>query len=381
MSKSNSNLAKQALKFSPRKSATKTAETQRIDYFQLLNSNGKLVSEAPPWAIEKSLLVSLYRIMLKTRLFDTKAVTLQRQGKLGTYASCLGQEAIGTAIGWCMQANDVLFPAYREYAAQFLRGVTMTEILLYWGGNEQGMNYRNQPRDFPICVPIASQAPHAVGCAYAMKLRREANVAVCVVGDGATSKGDFYEALNAAGAWDLPIVFVVNNNQWAISLPRTIQSKAPTLAHKSLAAGVHGEQVDGNDIIALLYRLNCALDQARHGNGPCLIEALSYRLCDHTTADNADRYRNPSEVKKQWRNEPLIRLKKYMDSLGFWSESDDQSLREQLQQEIEEASQDYLKTPTQPVSSLFDYLYEDLPAAFAEQRQQLIRKGGRHDGT
>ena len=207
---------------------------------------------------------------METRLFDEKAISLQRRGQLGTYASSLGQEAIGTAIGSAMSEDDVLFPAYREYAAQFFRGVTMTDILLYWGGNETGMNFKGQRLDFPICVPIASQAPQAVGAAYAMKLRNEKRVAVCIIGDGATSKGDFYEAINAAGTWELPIVFVINNNRWAISMPRKTQTRAETLAQKAIAVGFPGEQVDGNDVIILKHRIDQAIHKARSGIGPSL---------------------------------------------------------------------------------------------------------------
>ena len=189
--------------------------------------------------------------MVLTRVFDKKAIALQRTGKMGTYPSSLGQEAISVAIGSVMQKDDVLFPYYREYGAQFLRGVTMTEIFQYWGGDERGMDYKGPQKDFPICVPIATHAPHAVGVAYAMKLRKEPRVAVFVCGDGATSKGDFYEAMNAAGLWKLPVVFVVNNNQWAISVRREIQTGCQTIAQKAIAAGFDGEQVDGNDIVAV----------------------------------------------------------------------------------------------------------------------------------
>ena len=204
-----------------------------VHYHRILNADGCLVGRLPDWAKQPDQLIALYRIMVKTRLFDEKAIALQRRGQLGTYASSLGQEAIGAAIGTVMAGDDVLFPTYREYAAQFLRGVTMSEILLYWGGNEQGMNFKGQRRDFPLCVPIASHSPHAVGAAYAMKLRSEQRVAVCVIGDGGTSKGDFYEAINAAGTWALPIVFIVNNNGWAISMPRKRQTGARAGAQHS----------------------------------------------------------------------------------------------------------------------------------------------------
>lgn len=359
----------------PQTEPVKTYRVRGIPYFQVLNNDGQPVVELPDWAQRKNPLVALYKVMLKTRLFDQKAVALQRRGQLGTYASSLGQEAIGAAIGCSMQTDDVLFPAYREYAAQFSRGVSMTEILLYWGGNEQGMNFQHQDKDFPICVPIASHVPHAAGTAYAMKYRGQRRVSVCVFGDGATSKGDFYEALNAAGSMDLPLVFVINNNQWAISFSRKHQSKALTLAHKSVAAGIPGEQVDGNDVIALRQRIGRALENARDGRGPTLIEALTYRLCDHTTADNADRYRDSEEVKKQWVNDPLVRLRKHMQLLGFWSDQEEKDLNSRYLVEVEQATRAYLQTPPQPISSMFDYLYKSLPDALNEQRSAAMDQG------
>ena len=356
-----------------------TVASFEIQYHQILDSESRIVSPLPNFAKQAEQLIKLYQVMFKTRQFDNKAVLLQRRGQLGTYASSLGQEAIGTAIGSAMKAEDVLFPAYREYAAQFMRGVSMSEILLYWGGNEQGMNFQGPKHDFPINVPIASQTTHAVGAAYAMQLRKQKRVAVCVLGDGATSKGDFYEAINAAGTWQLPLVFVVNNNHWAISLPRKTQSQAETLAQKAIAAGIAGEQVDGNDVIAMKSRVEKALHKARTGTGPTLIEALSYRLCDHTTADDAKRYRHSDELKQNWLYEPLIRLHKYLINMGYWSKTDDKELLEDCKQTVESAVQGYLNSPAQPVESMFDYLYHTLPEVLQEQRQEVIRRAENHD--
>ncbi len=350
-----------------------------IHYHQILTADGLVVGNLPDFAKQPKQLIALYRLMVKTRLFDEKAISLQRRGQLGTYASSLGQEAIGTAIGSAMTEDDVLFPGYREYAAQFSRGVTMTDILLYWGGNEQGMNFKGQRHDFPICVPIASHAPQAVGAAYAMQLRHEKRVAVCVIGDGATSKGDFYEAINAAGTWELPIVFIINNNHWAISMPREAQTRAETLAQKAIAAGFSGEQVDGNDVIVLKHRIEKALDKARTGIGPTLIEALTYRLCDHTTADDAGRYRSKQELKDQWHYEPLKRLKNYLKRSNYWSDKDEQELSASCHDEIEQAVNLYLHTSPQPSESMFDYLYQSIPDSLEEQRASAIHWSNRDD--
>lgn len=342
----------------------------QINSTQYLDESGEAKQAFPEFASDDAL-VTMYRAMVLTRTFDKKAISLQRTGKMGTYPSSLGQEAISVAIGSVMQADDVLLPYYREYGAQFLRGVKMEEILLYWGGDERGMDYEGPRKDFPICVPIATHAPHAVGVAYAMKLRQEKRVAVFVCGDGATSKGDFYEAINAAGLWKLPVVFVVNNNQWAISVRREIQTGSETIAQKAIAAGFDGEQVDGNDIVAVRDRFQAAMDKAREGKGPTLIEAITYRLCDHTTADDATRYRSEEEVNKHWEIEPVARLKKYMTAKGFWDDQKESALETECTKKVEEAVNTYLNTPVQPLESIFEYMYERMPHDLAIQARLL----------
>ena len=361
--------------FSPTYKSCHSVAEFNIQHHKMLDYEGNLlVTKIPEIANNQQQLIKLYQAMVSTRLFDKKAILLQRRGQLGTYASSLGQEAIGATIGCLMHDEDVLFNYYREYAAQFMRGVKMSEILLYWGGNEQGMNFQKARHDFPICIPIASQVPQAVGAAYAMQLRKQQRVAVCVLGDGATSKGDFYEAINAAGIWNLPIIFVINNNRWAISLPQDKQTHAQTLAQKAIAAGIAGEQVDGNDTIALYCRLKKALEKARSGAGATIIEALTYRLCDHTTADDASHYRNQQEVQENWHYEPIQRLKYYLIKQGYWSNADEEKLYSQSQEKVETAVKEYLNTPEQSPESMFDYLYETLPDTLVEQRNSIMVK-------
>jgi pyruvate dehydrogenase E1 component alpha subunit len=348
-----------------------TVASFSIEYTQMLNEHAEVCQELPAFAQDPATLKDMYQAMVLTRVFDRKAIALQRTGKLGTYPSSLGQEAISVAVGSAMRTEDVLVPYYREYGAQFLRGVTMKEILLYWGGDERGMDYQGPREDFPICVPIASQAPHAVGLGYAFKFRRQPRVAVAFFGDGATSKGDFYEALNAAGVWELPVVFVVNNNHWAISVRTEDQTHCETIAQKALAGGFSGEQVDGNDIIATRAVIEKALEKARDGGGPTVIEALSYRLCDHTTADDATRYRSEEEVKAAWEKEPVLRLRRYMESQGVWDDAQEQALLERCSQQVEEQVAQYLDTPPQAPESMFDYMFETLPHDLAQQREYL----------
>lgn len=340
-----------------------------ITLSRFLDQEGRPLSELPAFASDPLLLKELYRWMLLTRTFDLKAINLQRTGKMGTYAASLGQEAVSVAIGHAMATDDVLVPAYREYGAQFQRGVQMLEILRFWGGMETGNCYENCPEDFPIAVPIGTQPLHAAGIAAAMKYRKQKRAAVSVCGDGATSQGDFYEAMNVAGAWHLPVVFVITNNQWAISLSRKSQSNAETLAQKGIAAGIPCLQVDGNDIVAMCDAMDKALQRARSGKGPTVIEAITYRLHDHTTADDAARYRPVAEVEQAWQAEPVKRLRLYMESLGFWDQTQEAALLAACQAEVDVAVQAYFASEAEPVTAMFDYQFETLPHHLVEQRE------------
>ncbi|HEX5079702.1 MAG TPA: pyruvate dehydrogenase (acetyl-transferring) E1 component subunit alpha [Geminicoccaceae bacterium] len=355
---------------------TKVASFE-IHYRQYLDAAGTAVAELPAFARDPKALIPLYRAMVLTRRFDAKAVALQRTGRLGTFASSLGQEAVTVGLAAAMRPEDVLLPTYREAGAQLWRGVRMEELLLYWGGDERGSDFQGPRADFPICVPIASQCLHAVGVAYAKKLKREPGVAVCVCGDGATSNGAFYEAINYAGVWRVPALFVVNNNQWAISMPRAAQTAAGTLAQKAIAAGIPGVQVDGNDVIAVRDAVEQGLARARGGEGASVIEALTYRMTDHTTADDASRYRDAEEVSGQWAKDPIARLRQHLAAAGAWSKDQEERLIETISGEIDAAVERYLATPPMPPEAMFDHLYAVLPAAYTEQ-QIAASRGGDH---
>ncbi len=339
-----------------------------VSYTQFLNEQGELVDTLPPIANDHSALKKLYEVMVLTRTFDKKAITLQRTGKMGTYAPINGQEAISTAIGHAMKPEDVFVPYYRDYAAQLQRGVKMSEILSFWGGDERGSKFACNSKDLPICVPIASQCLHATGVAFAFKYRQQASVAVVCIGEGGTSEGDFYEAINVAGTWNLPVVFVVNNNQWAISVPRDKQTATQTIAQKAIAAGFTGQQVDGNDILATRQIIGDAIEKARRGEGPTLIEALSYRLCDHTTADDATRYQPSLEVEEARPKEPIARFKHFLMEQKIWTASEEETLVISCSEQVENAVNEYLNTEPQPISSIFDYHYAELPEYLVEQR-------------
>jgi pyruvate dehydrogenase E1 component alpha subunit len=338
-----------------------------------LDPHGTVVTPLPEALAQRDGLVRLYRAMTLTRSFDAKVIALQRTGQVGTYASTLGQEAIGVGLASAMRAEDVLLPSYRDTAAQILRGVQLHELLLYWGGDERGSAFAGPREDFPICVPVGTQYCHAVGVATAFQLRRQARVAVVTGGDGSTSKGDFYEALNLAGAWRLPVVFVINNNRWAISVPLERQSGTPVLADKARAGGFPGVRVDGNDAVAVQAVVAAALDRARGGDGPTLVEALSYRLGDHTTADDAGRYRDAEEVSRHWAEDPLLRLRNYLVAEHGWNKADEEALLDGCAAEIEAAVSAFQAVPPDPPEAMFDHLHATLPKALVEQRADLAR--------
>jgi 2-oxoisovalerate dehydrogenase E1 component alpha subunit len=343
-----------------------------IGYSRYLDPKGNPVRRLPDFAHEPGELVSLYRAMVLARRFDAKAVALQRTGRLGTFASALGQEAVSVGAASAMRAEDVLLPSFREHGGQLLRGVSPVELLLFWGGDERGSDFAEAREDFPVCVPVGTHAPHAVGVALAFKLRREKRVAVCIFGDGATSKGDVAEALNVAGVWNLPAVFVINNNRWAISVPVGQQTAAETLAQKAIAAGIEGEQVDGNDVIAVRETAARALAKARAGGGPHLIEALTYRLGDHTTADDASRYRDGPDVSAHWAEDPITRLRNYLVAERLWGKADEERLLGEVSATIERAAETYLATPPQGPEAIFDYTYQTLPKDLVEQREAAL---------
>jgi 2-oxoisovalerate dehydrogenase E1 component alpha subunit len=353
-----------------------TIATFAIEYYQYLKPDGTLC-QPRPLDLDNNALLKLYRLMHLLRIFDGRAINLQRVGKLGTYAGILGQEAIGVAMGHAMHASDVLVPYYRDYGAQCQRGVAFNKILQYWGGDERGSDFNNA-EDFPICVPIASQSVIATGVATAINYRKQKRAVVTTIGEGGTSEGDFYEAMNVAGAWNLPVVFVVNNNQWAISVSRDQQTHSQTIAQKAIAAGFSGEQVDGNDVIAVHERMRIALEKARNGGGPTLIEAITYRLCDHTTADDASRYRPKAELDKAWLEEPLVRLRTYLTAQKVWDDSKEEALLLECRKEIDKEVDTYLNIEIAPVTDMIDYMYAKWPESLKDQRDTLLQFGDSH---
>jgi 2-oxoisovalerate dehydrogenase E1 component alpha subunit len=355
-----------------RERGTATVARFEVRYSRFLDPKGNAVRALPEFAADRAELVALYRGMVLARAFDAKAVALQRTGRLGTFPSALGQEAVAVGIAAAMRQEDVFLPSFREHGAQLWRGVSLVELFLFWGGDERGSDFAEAREDFPICVPVGTHLPHTVGVALALKLRHQERVAVCAFGDGATSKGDVAEALNIAGVWRLPLVFVINNNRWAISVPVNQQTAAETLAQKAIAAGFEGEQVDGNDVVAVREAVARALAKARTGGGPHLIEALTYRLSDHTTADDARRYRSDADVSPHWGEDPITRLRNHLVGRGMWAKPDEERTLAEVSTAVDKAAETYLATPPQVPETIFDFTYATLPKDLAEQRRAAL---------
>ena len=354
--------------------SVRTVAEFQIQYRQILDPHGRLHGDSlPAFANDNEELLKMFGAMLRARVFDGKAINLQRTGKLGTYAPCLGQEATHVGVGAALRPEDSVAIVYREIGTLFWRGVRMVDVLLYWGGDERGNDFAGPRHDFPWCVPIATQTLHAAGAAMAFKIRHEPRCALAYIGDGGTSEGSFYEAINLAGAKRLPIVFMIVNNKWAISVPIEEQTAAQTLAQKAIAAGIPGVQVDGNDVIVVRDTVERALRKAREGGGPTVIEALSYRLSDHTTADDASRYRSKQEVDEAWKREPLIRLRTLLHARGVLDEAREQAMKAEYAQEVEAAVQEYLNTPKQSTDAMFDHLFAN-PPRYIETQKAIARR-------
>ena len=353
----------------------KIAARFEIPYYQILDEQSQIVDELPAFAKDTQHLLKLYRLLVLNRMFDTKAIALQRTGKMGTYPSTRGQEATFIGMGDALQKQDIFVPYYRDVGTFIQRGIKLSEIMLYWGGDERGNDFANNKHDFPYCVPIGTQILHAAGIATAFRIRKEKRAVLTICGDGGTSQGDFYEAMNVAGVWKLPVVFVVGNNQWAISVPRDAQTSCQTIAQKAIAAGIPGEQVDGNDVIAVRHRVAEALNRARETNEATLIEVINYRHSDHTTADDASRYEPKGSREKEWSKEPVQRLRRYLESMNAWNETQEQQLQEECAREIEAAVEEYLNTPPVTPDVMFEHLYATLPEIYHEQLEAIRNMG------
>ena len=340
-----------------------------IEHLSILDSDGNLDTALEP-DIAADDLKRLYRAMLLGRRLDERMVRLQRQGRIGTFAPIKGQEASQMGSVFTLRPTDWMVPSFRETAAMIYRGWPIEKMLLLFAGYLEGGRPAPDQHDLPITIPVATQLPHAVGLAYAAQYRGDDAVVMAYFGDGATSEGDFHEALNFAGVWHVPIVFVCQNNQWAISVPLKKQTHSRTLAQKALAYGFPGIQVDGNDVLAVYAASREAVERARDGAGPTLIECVTYRLGVHTTADDPTKYRSDEEVKAWEQKDPLTRFSAYLQKKNLLAEG----LAEQIDAEIAAAVQRFEATPPADPLTMFDHVYAELPPHLQAQKEELSER-------
>ena len=346
----------------------------RVEFLSILDENGKLDKDLEP-GMPDELLTRLHRAMLFARRFDERMLTLQRGGRIGTFGPIKGQEASQIGAVAALEPEDWMVPAFREMGAELLRGRTPESVLLMYNGYNEGGFIPEGVNNFPISIPVGSQPLHAAGVAYAMKYRKKNHVVMTFFGDGATSQGDFHEAMNFAGVWQAPVVFVCQNNQWAISIPRAKQTHSETLAQKALAYGIPGIQVDGNDILAVYAAAKEAVDRARSGGGPSMLENVTYRMSVHTTADDPTRYRTNEEVELWEKRDPITRFQKYLTDKGLLSPEKVDTLEEEIKAEIGDVEQrwaEQMKNMGDPMD-MFDHLYAELPQYLSEQKEELSR--------
>ncbi|QLD86267.1 pyruvate dehydrogenase (acetyl-transferring) E1 component subunit alpha [Natronomonas halophila] len=359
------------------------------DRVQILDEDGRVVDGAEVPDLDDDSLIEMYRQMRLARHFDQRAVSLQRQGRMGTYPPLSGQEGAQVGSAAALDPQDWIVPSYREHGAAYVRGLELHETLRYWMGDERG-NKLADLNIFPVAVPIASQIPHATGAAWASKMKGDGDEAfLCYFGDGATSEGDFHEGLNFAGVFDTPTVFFCNNNQWAISVPRERQSASATLAQKAHAYGFEGVQVDGMDPLAVYKVTKEALEKAKnpeeagddapgHATRPTMIEAVQYRFGAHTTADDPSVYRDDEEVERWKAKDPIPRLEAYLRNEGILDDERVETIGQQVEDEVAEAIDEAESTERPEPSEMFEHVYEEMPERLEEQLEYLEQLRERH---
>lgn len=349
--------------------------TIAIDYLSILDEDGNFDARLEP-EIAAEVHLKMFRAMLLGRRFDERMLDLQRQGRIGTFPPVKGQEAAQIGSVAVLRDSDWLVPSFRETAAEIMRGRSLESILIYYNGFNEGTLIPEGQKDLPLSVPVASQVLHAVGLGWAAKYRKSDEVAMTFFGDGATSEGDFHEGLNCAAVYQVPVIFVCQNNQWAISVPLARQTHSETLAQKALAYGMPGIQVDGNDILAVYAATREAVDRARNGHGPTFIECVTYRVMMHTTSDDPKKYRSEEEVELWRRRDPLIRYRNYLVRKNILPEIQLPVLEEEVKQQIQSAvdrAEQRMQELGDPLD-MFDHLYADLPPHLRAQKEALARE-------
>ncbi|MFD0825559.1 pyruvate dehydrogenase (acetyl-transferring) E1 component subunit alpha [Neobacillus sp. M.A.Huq-85] len=342
--------------------------------FQIVDESGQLINEQYKDQLTEDLVKQFYYHMVRIRTFDRKAISLQRQGRLGTYAPFEGQEASQVGSALALGKEDWVFPTYRDHGATLTFGASMARTLLYWNGRVEGCVPEEGKKIFPPAVPIATQIPHAAGAAMAEKRKGTKNAAIAYFGDGATSEGDFHEGLNFASVFQAPVIFFNQNNGFAISVPIEKQMNSKTIAQKALAYDMPGVRVDGNDIFAVYFQTKEYIERARNGGGPTLIEAITWRYGAHTTADDPRKYRNQSESDTiREKRDPLLRVERFMKVNGFWDDEWALKVKEETESEVEQAVKDMESFPKPKINDLFDNVFEKPTWTIAKQKEQYLQ--------
>ncbi len=350
---------------------------------QILDPQGRIVKGFEP-GLPDARIRELYERLCLMRQADRAAMNLQREGRLGTYAPVYGQEACQASSAF-LESSDWMVPSYRESGALFMRGVPLSSIYRYWMGDERGMSFAEGTCVFPIQIVVGAQPLHAVGLAWAMKLQAEKAAAVAYFGDGASSEGAVHEAMNFAGVFQTPTVFICQNNQFAISLPRRQQTAAATIAQRASSYGFPGLLVDGNDLLAVAAAMQEALTDAREGRGPRLIEMLTYRFGPHTTSDDPTKYRTDAELEAHKPLDPLLRLRAYLQSKKLWNDTDEARIMEKGLAEADEAIHQAEAMAPAPVTDIFAYTYRRQPPYLKRQQEDFLafsasKSGGESHG-
>ena len=350
-----------------------TIETFNVQFLSILDENGNVDPDIEP-EISREDLLKLHRFMTLSRMADTRMLNLQRQGRLGTLPVCTGQEASFCAPVIAIRDTDWFVGSYRELGARLMRGEPLVNLLHAFNGFEEGEAPAKTSRTLPLSIILASQLPQAVGLAYGSQMRGEKDtVALVLFGDGATSEGDFHEALNFAAVLNAPVIFLCQNNQYAISTPRQIQTRSATIAQKAIAYGMPGIQVDGNDPLAVYSAVNSAVVKARNNEGPSLIEAFTFRMLMHTTADDPSRYRDDKEVEKWKLKDPLIRFKIYLINKQIWDEEKQAALEDELKGHIDKTVKQFESKKEFKPDAPFDYVFETPTPFLEEQRMDFLK--------
>jgi pyruvate dehydrogenase E1 component alpha subunit len=349
----------------------KVAYEGEIDYFQILNEEGEVDESLFPKDLSNDKLLEMYKQMSLARTIDAKALSLQRQGRIVTYAPLIGEEATQIGSAMAMRASDCVVPNFRQHGVLISRGMSMIDFFISWRGYEDGAA-KSSYQMLPYAVPVSTQMLHATGLAYAMKYRKMDAAVVAYVGDGGTSEGDFYECMNFAGVLNVPLVIIIENNQWAISVPRKEQTAAQTLAQKAIAAGIPSIQVDGNDVIGVYKAVSDAI--ANSNNTPTVIECITYRMSLHTTADDPTKYRPDSEVEAWKPKDPILRLRKYLNAKGLLNDALEKEMSDKQAADIDKAIAEAEKFKGDP-KSMFNNLYSFIPDVLKDEEDAAIAAG------